>query len=172
MEADKLLRSTLAGIAAGLAAAWIMNRFQDGWSAITSAGDGSDGDTGSEPATVKAADKLSNLTSGEPISRESREAAGAAVHYAFGSFLGGAYGLLSEIHPKTRAGFGMAYGAAVSLVADEIMVPATGLSPPPQEAPVSSHVYGFLSHLVFGATLEAVFRVIERTFQPADDQPA
>jgi hypothetical protein len=45
MEADKILRSTLAGIAAGLAAAWIMNRFQDGWSAITSAGDGSDGDT-------------------------------------------------------------------------------------------------------------------------------
>lgn len=162
MNTGRMITSAAAGVAAGIAAAWIMNGFQSAWTSLADSG-GSDSAGGDEPSTVKAADALSRMTTSEPVPEAYREPAGTAVHYAFGAFLGAAYGVLSEVFPRTRSGFGTAYGAAVSLLADEIMVPAAGLFPPPQDSPPSSHVYGLVSHLVFGAALEAGLRAIETT---------
>jgi len=38
----------------------------------------------------------------------------------------------------------------MSIVADELMTPAFGFSAPNLEYPLSTHVRGFLAHLVFG----------------------
>jgi uncharacterized membrane protein YagU involved in acid resistance len=54
----------------------------------------------------------------------------------------------------------MAYGAAVSLVADEMAMPALGFTPPAPEVAASAHLRGFVSHLVFGLALEATRRLL------------
>lgn len=86
--------------------------------------------------------------------------AGNLLHYGFGAALGAAYAVAGRERPRVRAGYGIVFGGAVSILADEMLVPAAGLSPPPTEAPPSSHFYGFVSHLVFGAALEGSFRII------------
>lgn len=160
MKRQRLLRSTLIGIAAGLSASWIMNRFQAVAIAQSDAGEQD------EPATVKAAGLLSETVTGEPIPEPYKEPAGSAVHYGFGAFVGGVYGALGEFLPGVRAGFGTAYGAGVAVVADEALVPALGLAPPAQDVPVETHAYGVVSHLVFGAALEGSRRLIEGATSP------
>jgi len=158
----QLLRSVMIGIAAGLSASWIMDRFQAVVNAASSEDDDSKDSGQDKPSTVKAADMLSEAAVGEPVPDRFEEPAGSAVHYGFGAFLGGVYGAMGEFAPGIRAGFGAAYGAGVALVADEALVPAVGLAPPPQQVPARTHAYGIVSHLVFGAALEASRRLIEQ----------
>jgi hypothetical protein len=145
----------MMGAAAGLAASWVMSKFHGAWK------DASDeADDGGEPNTVKAADAVAEATMGEPLPDKYREPAGTAVHYGFGTFLGVVYGAAVELRPATSAGFGTAYGAAVSLLADEMAMPTLGFSPPAPEVAASTHLRGFVSHLVFGVSLEGVRRLL------------
>ena len=86
MGSDRVLQSVVAGVAAGLVAAWVMNRFQ---SAIDAAGLGPRHD--GVPSNVIAADRLGKMLTGAPLSTRGQAAAGAAVHYAFGAVLGALY---------------------------------------------------------------------------------
>lgn len=81
-----------------------------------------------------------------PISSKTLE--GMAVHYAFGAANGVLHGALSEYKPKARVEGRTAFGAGLWAVADEIAVPALGLSKPPRVQPASTHLYGLASHLV------------------------
>src|SRR5689334_1407111 len=165
----------LAGAAAGLFAAWTMNRFQSLWSKASDniqKRDKSEQENqqqqqpqsseDNEDATMKAAGKLAPAILGRELSHDEKKKAGAAVHYAFGAFSGAIYGLLSEYLPVARVGFGTAFGASLFLLADETAVPALGLSKPPSEYPISSHLYGLASHLVYGLSAEAVRSGIRR----------
>ena len=55
---------------------------------------------------------------------------------------------------------GKARGATVWLIADEAGVPLAGLSKPPTEYPLTSHLSAFATHLIYGATTEAVRRTV------------
>lgn len=171
VDLEKLLRGAAVGIIAGLSASWIMDRVQAAASAATS-DDGGSGSSEEKPTTVKAADMLSETATGEPVPERYDEIAGSAVHYGFGALLGGLYGVLGEVLPRVRAGFGTAYGAGVVIVADQALVPAAGLTPPPQDVPVSTHAYGLASHLVFGAALEGTRRLIEQALSGEPNEPA
>ncbi len=63
-----------------------------------------------------------------------------------------------RVHPVVG---GLATGAAMSLIADEAMTPLLGFSAPNSAYPLSTHLRGFVAHLVFGlavaATTEAVW---------------
>jgi len=155
------LAGTLIGFVSGVAAGWIMNRFQHGWSAakqmVEQRADSSPG----EPATVKAADRISKAATGGPVPAPDRELAGEVVHYVFGGFLGSVYGALGTQLPQVRTGFGTLFGTVVALVGDEMFVPALKLAPPPDESPIATHFYGLVSHLVFGVALEGSRRGLE-----------
>lgn len=165
MVTRPLLRSTLVGIGAGLSAAWIMNQFQSLVSRIFE--DGFSDDDERKDTTVRTADMLSKVASGEPVPEKYQGAAGSAVHYGFWGFLGALYGAAGAFMPGVRSGFGTAYGAGAALVADETMVPALGLAPPPQDVPLRTHAYGITSHLVFGAAMEGARRLIEQAIPTA-----
>ena len=164
MAARRVIAGAIIGAAAGLAASWTMSKFDRAWKAAS--GDAQDE---VEPNTVKAADAVATATLGKPVPDGYREPTGTAVHYGFGAFLGAIYGAAVELRPATSAGFGTAYSAAVSLVADEMAMPALGFSPPAPEVPAPTHLRGFFSHLVFGGSLEAVRRLLIRSLggQPA-----
>jgi putative membrane protein len=75
---------------------------------------------------------------------------------------GDVYSAVVEFEPATTAGAGLPFGAAVWLFADEIVVPALGLSKPATEYPLSTHAYALASHLVYGVTTELVRREVRR----------
>ena len=163
MTPARTIGQTAAGIAGGLAASFAMSRFQTGWTTLarqlgpdSAAGQAKEG----EPATVKAANRVSQTTTGEPVPEPHKDTAGEAVHYGFGALLGGIYGAAGSVAPQVRTGFGTLFGAAVWAVADEIAVPAADLSKPPQAVPPSQHLYSIVSHLLFGAVLEGSRRAI------------
>ncbi len=160
MDARRVIEGAMLGAAAGLVASWMMSQFDGAWKAAS--GEAEDGD---EPNTVKAADAVAEATVGEPVPNSYREPSGTAVHYGFGAFLGATYGAAVEIRPAASAGFGTVYGAAVSLIADEMAMPALGFTPPAWKVAASTHLRGFVSHLVFGASLEAARRLLVASFR-------
>ena len=163
MNLTRTIGQTAAGAAAGLAASFAMSKFQTGWTTLVREfGPDSAGEQAQEgePATVKAANRVSRKTTGEPVPEPQKDTAGEAVHYGFGALLGGLYGAAGSVAPRVRTGFGTIFGTAVWAVADEIAVPAADLSKPPQEVPPSQHFYSIVSHLLFGAVLEGSRRAI------------
>lgn len=171
-------KGIVAGLAGGLVASWTMNQFQAAWTRIQegsekphgaqsmqpSEGSQGQGDDAKEQddATVKVAKVISERVLGHELQESEKKPAGAAVHYAFGTVTGGLYGALAEVTPQVTSAAGIPFGAAFWLLADEISVPALGLSKGPAEYPVSTHVYALASHLVYGATAELSRRAIRQ----------
>ncbi len=170
-----------AGLVGGLVASWTMNQFQAAWTKATEGFEKPHGAQSMQPsegghpgqnseqnkenqddATVKAARAISEGIFGTELKEDEKKSAGAAVHYAFGTATGGFYGVMAEFAPEVTAGAGLPFGAAFWLVADETAVPLLGLSKPPTEYPVSTHVYALASHLVYGLSAELVRRAVRR----------
>jgi hypothetical protein len=113
-----------------------------------------------DDATAKTAAAIAEPILGRSLSKKEKKSAGPVVHYAFGSLVGAVYGAATEVLPVSRKWFGLPYGAALFVAADEIAVPAFGLSKAPREVPMSMHVYGLMSHLIYGVSLEIVRRCV------------
>jgi putative membrane protein len=171
-EAD-ILKGLVAGIAGGVLASLVMEQFQALWSKAAEviqrsreAGDNNrkskPARKESQPATVKAAESISKNVFGQKLPKAKKKLAGEAVHYAMGTTSGAIYGALAEVSPVTTMGDGLAFGTAVWLLADEVSVPVLGLSKPPTKIPLSTHVYAFVSHLVYGWTTEMVRRAVRK----------
>lgn len=90
---------------------------------------------------------------------DEKQTFGPVVHYAFGGLMGGLYGMAAELRPDVTRGLGTLFGAALFLAADQIVVPALGLSKKPTETPIATHAQELASHLVYGAALDALRRV-------------
>ena len=157
--AARVLRGAMAGAIAGVVASFAMDRFQ---ALAASMSDSEEG----EPATSRAADAVAEVVTGAPLPEDEKPFGGQAVHYALGVLLGAAYGVAAEFRPSVTAGFGTVFGAGTALLLDEGAVPAVGLGGAPWEGPVSTHVYAFASHTVFGVTAEAVRRAVDATLKP------
>ena len=149
-----LWRGALAGLAAGLVASLAMNGFQAAVQALAPT------DDEDEPATQKAADRISVAATGSPLSDRAKPIAGDAVHYALGAALGIGYGVAAEFQPIVTAGFGTGFGTGAALLIDQAAVPLARIGPTPAETPPSTHLYTLSSHLVFGATAEATRRLM------------
>lgn len=167
-------KGPVAGLAGGLAGTLVMTQAQR----LMSSGQGDDEEQGAEragdhdeerageqheqgqsggdaPATVQVARHVSRAV-GKRLSPQREPQAGQAVHYGFGALMGAVYGGLVELHPGFSAGRGAAFGAALFLMADEVAVPALGLSEPPTQQPLGTHAYGLASHLIYGGVAELV----------------
>jgi hypothetical protein len=160
-----LPKGVLAGVAAGLAAAFVMSEVQALWTALAKARSDAGG-SGGDPSTLKAADQVSISLSGEPVPEPARKLASSAAHYMAGAALGGVYGAMAEFFPGVTQVLGVRYAGVVWITADEMLVPLLGLAPPPTETKVGDHVYGFVSHAVFGAALEFTRRAMATVLSP------
>jgi len=167
-KARRIGNSMLIGAVSGLAASWVMNQY---WTAeaklkekFQPAENDSEGQQQdqSENPTVKVADTIAQSVTGQEVPEQQKPAAGSAVHYGFGAAMGALYGLLSEVAPVARLGFGLAYASALWLAADEIMLPVLKLSKTPDEYPPSKHLEALGAHLVYGATTEGLRRALQR----------
>jgi putative membrane protein len=170
-------KGLVAGLAGGLAATAVMTQFQNAWSKTSekiknNSKNQEEGRQGhseqpeAENATMKAAGKVA-IIAGHPLSHEQKKKASPFVHYGFGTAMGGLYGVIMENRSLRRqqpilAGAG--FGTGLFLLADEIAVPALGLSGQ-SESSIGTHLYGLASHLVYGATTEGVRRLARKLLQ-------
>jgi len=115
-----------------------------------------------EPATVKAAEAISETVLDHSLTKKEKKFAGPAMHYAMGAASGAVYGVAAEFEPMVAVGAGLPFGAAVWLIADEVAVPAFGLSKPPWQAPVSTHAKALASHFVYGLATDVVRRAVRQ----------
>jgi putative membrane protein len=157
----------IAGLAGGLVASFAMERFQRALGQISDDIGGAPGAGGqqyrkpqSEPATYKAADAVSKTVTGEPVRRDNKPIAASAIHYAFGGSVGAIYGAATINNPDIAAWGGVPFGASVWLIADEMGVPLMGLANAPSEYPLRDHAAALATHLVYGATTDAVRRIV------------
>jgi hypothetical protein len=156
-----------AGLVAGLTATYVMTRFQELSGKLEDklrkeeGGQKKPAKKGDD-ATVKAASRLSRTLFDHELSPKEKKTAGPAVHYGFGILNGALYGTLAEIAPALTRGLGAPFGTALWLGADEVAVPAFGLSGPPWESPPAVHAKALAAHLVYGVTTEGVRRLTRR----------
>lgn len=167
MQQGCIWKSIGAGALGGLAASFAMNQFQAVLSSAKKAvAEGPEGQQessgGGEDANVKTAEAISEKLGGHKLSEAEKKWAGPAVHYGFGTLMGAVYGALEHSVPEIGLGRGALFGTALWLGADEIAVPAFGLSGPPTETPVSSHLSGLAAHLVYGLVTDLVKRSVVR----------
>ena len=182
-DAPDVLKGVAAGLVGGLVATWVMTRAmqagqaglqrlqgpdedayrdaQPGWASYEQR----DEDRDPENPTEKVAVVASRKVAGKELRGRQREIGGQAVHYGFGTLAGGTYGALCE--REARHAFsgdaalrGLGYGSAVFALGDEALVPAFRLAPAPWKQPLSAHGMGLGAHLVYGATLGVVARLV------------
>jgi putative membrane protein len=155
----------LAGVTAGLVAAWAMNVFQTGWMRLA------DKREPHETAASKTADAISEEVSGTPIKESKKKSADRVVHYLTAALIGGGYGLVGGLFPRLFTGAGLPFGAAIWLIADELVVPVLQLGPPPTKTQLDDQALSFSSHLIFGGVLELVRRQINGLVSPDPGEP-
>ena len=157
VDNKKLLQGAAIGAMCGLLASAAMNVVPAIWSRFDKPkpqeGDGDD-------ATVKTAEKIAEPVLDRPLTDEEKKTGAPAVHFAFGTTVGALYGALAVAAPPVTVGLGTAYASAVWLLGDEIAVPSLGLAPPPRDMPASGHFKYWLSHVVYGITLDTARRIV------------
>lgn len=161
-DTTKVLRGVVAGAIAGIVASFAMDRFQATVTALTSS---DDDEQQYEPATEKAADAIAEQVAGRAMADEDKPLAGQVIHYALGAGLGIAYGIAAEFRPSLSAGYGTGFGVVTATVLDEAAVPAVGLGSAPWRTDLSTNLYSYASHLVFGVTSELVRRQVADTLR-------
>lgn len=163
------IKGAVAGAIGGAAGAYTMELFQSWWNDAekrlapkqrAQAAKDTPSKTEDQPATIKAADRVSRKVLHEGIPAEVKPAAGKTVHYATGATIGAVYGAVAEILPPARMFNGLAMGAVVWWTADNMFVPAQGLAQKPEDTPPSRHAYALSSHLVYGFTTEFVRSIV------------
>lgn len=116
---------------------------------------------GGVPALEVLAEKIATRA-GISLSTVQREKAGTVLQWVEGIGTGIVFGVLRGRAPTVGAGRGLAFGAGVSLLVDEGMVPLLDLSPGPTAFPWQTHARGFLGHLVYGLVADVVLDVLNR----------
>ncbi len=178
-DRDSIAKGALIGAAAGLFAGWTMVQFQKLWAFGQEEMNRRQTDSetpkhrqaaqpeqqqkkDSDDATQKLANKISQATLDRELTKREKDVAGPAIHYGFAALVGAIYGGLAEVTDVTTSGFGALFGTLLFFGADEIAVPALKLAPPPGKVSADKHLYGWVSHLVYGASLEGARRGLQR----------
>jgi putative membrane protein len=118
-----------------------------------------------ENPTEAVAAKVAAVT-GKQLTKQGKKKGGTVVHYAFGTIMGGLYGAALELapswHRRNAVPSGLLMGSALFAAADEVALPAMQLTDSPAKTPVSMHIYGLASHLVYGATAGLLIKAFRR----------
>jgi uncharacterized membrane protein YagU involved in acid resistance len=136
-----------AATVAGIAGSFAMDVVQDTWSAIFSrnrVGEERDEETEAIVAVVKHPGTV-----------------GRILHYLFGSAFGLAYAAMRTQDRRVAAGGGTAFGGALWLLSDVVLIPTARLGRPFWRYSRADRWNAVLSHLAYAATLEAFLRLDE-----------
>lgn len=103
-------------------------------------------------SSLVAAQKIAQALDISP-SQRGEELWGKAIHFGVGVGWGPVYSLLRRYGGLRPFGASLTAGVAMSLILDEGLVPALGLSAPNHHYLAFTRVRGFIAHLVYGAAV-------------------
>ncbi len=106
-------------------------------------------------SSLVASQKVTEALSLSPSQRE-QEWLGQAIHFTTGIGWGPVYGLLRRYARLKPVSAALVTGGSMSLILDEALVPALGLSAPNNHYPPFTRMRGLAAHLVFGAAVAVV----------------
>lgn len=106
-----------------------------------------------ESSTAKIARLAVEETTGRQPSAGMKRKLSNAAHLAYGVAIGTLYLGLAGLRRPDPLAAGTAYGLAVWVVGDEIMLPKLGLWYPPQSRSARSHLQLAAAHVVYGSVL-------------------
>lgn len=112
-----------------------------------------------EKAHMQTADAVAEAA-GQSLSFSQKEKAAPITEFAFGILCAGVYGAVAEYLPQVTAGYGTVYGAALFTGASEVVLPAIGFVPQPQDRTAVHHLGGLSGNIVYGAVTEGVRRLL------------
>ena len=167
----------VAGGLGGIAGTWAMNEFQREWTLAvegpppeSAAGkhDARDWQERDEHQNSNelAAQAAARALLGRALTRAELRTAAPALHFAFGAAMAGLYGGWASRRDGGSVATGLAFGAALWLVADVVAMPVLGLSRPTTRRPLEKHLQALASHLVYGMTTELVRQPCEAIIGP------
>jgi len=97
------------------------------------------------------------------------------IHYGLGAGWAASYPALRRGIGWRPLAAGAASGVALSILVDETLCPALGITAPNHAYPASAHARGFATHLVYGiavaAAAEALYRLLARRNHFSEDSP-
>jgi putative membrane protein len=111
---------------------------------------------GREPPPGILADKLVRAIADDGLTEEQRARVSAIVHWIFSIATSAIYGACVEVWPAAKAGWGTGFGLVIWVGFHEITLPLLGATPPLAELPASEQVNEFITHAIFGGTVESV----------------
>ncbi len=147
-----LLVDVAVGLFAGLFANWATDLAQGPLRRATPEGvrrreaQVSPGPSSSHVAARRIAERL-----GRPLDEDRLRPVAKAVHHGLGMAWGPVYCLLRRHGGMRPLSAGLVAGAALSLVVDEGLTPALGLTAPNRDYPLATHLRRLLAHLVWSA---------------------
>ncbi len=105
----------------------------------------------------RIAAEITAALAGRQSSEDQSNKASLVFHYGLAVSRAPLYPLLSRRAGLSPTAAGLGTGAAMSLIADELMTPALGFSAPNRDYPLATHVRGVVAHLAFGLAVAAVY---------------
>jgi hypothetical protein len=104
-------------------------------------------------ANELAAEALGRHAAGRELTLTERRLGARAIHYTFGTVVGGVYGSRRGSR-SLSLGEGLAFGLAVWAIADELAMPILGLSQSTRMRPIEMHLQAAAAHVVYGGVTE------------------
>jgi uncharacterized membrane protein YagU involved in acid resistance len=161
---QQVWKGLLSGLVAGLAGGWVMTQYQINSQKlirkVQPVQDESKPQPPAENPTVTVARRITQSVARRDVPEDKREIAGYLIHYGFGILMGGVYGVLVEVWPRSGAQRGLAYGATLWAVVDETALPALGLAKWAPEYPIQVHANALGAHLVYALSVDSTRRLI------------
>ena len=162
-KGDSLLGGAVRGAIAGAAGIWALNEvdkyFASRESGATRAATIAAQPGGLDPAHV-IADRATRAVGAE-LAHPEANSVGLAVKYIAGMIPAALLGALRDRLAWLSAGRGFAFGVTSWALEDEWAKRRTGLAGPPSAYPWQAHGRGFVGHVAYGLTVDAVLRVLK-----------
>jgi uncharacterized membrane protein YagU involved in acid resistance len=116
-----------------------------------------------EDSSAKSAARLLLEQAGRKPAAGELDLAKKTIHYGLGLAWGPVYYLLRRRGGMGPVSAGIASGLALSLAVDETLNPALGITPPAREYPLSAHLRGLLTHVLWGLTVAGIAEALRHT---------
>ncbi|MDQ2806143.1 MAG: DUF1440 domain-containing protein [Chloroflexota bacterium] len=114
-----------------------------------------------ESSTAALGRLIGQAVLGKPPGKQATTLLSNAVHWSYGSLLGGLYGAVRGGTGLLDVPGGLAYGTGVGLLGSEVALPLLGLAAGPTTQPLESHAYGLGAHWVYGLAVAATTQVLD-----------
>ena len=160
---DSILGGLIRGAIAGAAGVWALHEVDKYLvareSLATREATASVRPGGLDPAHL-AADRATRAM-GMELAHPDQNKAGLAVKYAIGIVPAALLGAFRDRLVGLTAGRGFAFGVTTWAIEDEWAAAQLGLAAKPSRYPWQVHGRGFIGHVVYGLTVDAVLRVLK-----------